>query len=368
MKWLYKLSRRVTLNAALICIAALTSIATAYQSQAASWPELPEAVSNNAVAQVEVAGDTYLLSFMGLGPEKDHHAVHNKVWRLKLGDSQWQQVKSVPSSLPLPGRLASIAVGIADKAYVFGGFTVAEDHSEISSPDNFVYDLSRDQYQQIAPMPVAVDDAVALVYQNRYIYLISGWHNSANVNLVQVYDSHKDSWQQATPYLGKAVFGHAGAIVEQQMLVCDGVIVAPRFLQRRTFRAEAACYLGIISTTDHLRIDWQKVPHPTGTARYRMAATGIQGEQTGMVFIGGSDNPYNYDGIGYNGTPSEPSNSIWFYDLNQQHWRFATSHQATMDHRSALTQEGKVLIIGGMQANQQVSKRLTTVALPLTLK
>ena len=40
-------------------------------------------------------------------------------------------------------------------------------------------------------MPVPVDDSVALSYKERYIYLISGWHNDGNVNLVQVYDTKK---------------------------------------------------------------------------------------------------------------------------------------------------------------------------------
>jgi hypothetical protein len=38
-------------------------------------------------------------------------------------------------------------------------------------------------------MPVPVDDDISLPYQSRYIYLISGWHNDGNVNLVQLYDT-----------------------------------------------------------------------------------------------------------------------------------------------------------------------------------
>ena len=222
------------------------------------------------------------------------------------------QKKPVPSSLPLKGRLASIAVSVNNKAYLFGGYTVGEDHSEISSPDNFEYDVLTDQYRKIAPTPVPVDDAIALVYQNRYIYLISGWHNDGNVNLVQFYDVQTDQWRQASPFLGKPVFGHAGGIVGNKLLVCDGVKVVARASKRRTFAAEPACYKGEISQQDISRIDWRTVSHPTNTARYRMASTGIDGDNQ-IVFFGGSDNPYNYNGIGYNTKPSEPDDALWAF-------------------------------------------------------
>jgi len=70
----------------------------------ASLPALPEPVANNAVAKVTVENQRYFLSFMGLGKNKQHTDVHNKVFSLKLGDSAWQQQASVPSSLPLKGR------------------------------------------------------------------------------------------------------------------------------------------------------------------------------------------------------------------------------------------------------------------------
>ena len=47
-----------------------------------------------------------------------------------------------------------------------------------------------------------VEDAVLLVYLDRYIYLVSGWHDLGNVNLVQVLDTANGTWQQATPWPG----------------------------------------------------------------------------------------------------------------------------------------------------------------------
>ena len=146
--------------------------------------ELPEAVSNNAVAMVNTQNGPQILSFMGLAKGKTYLDVHNQVWAYSFATRLWQAKQPVPSSLPLKGRLASVAVGLGQHAYLFGGYTVAEDHTEISSPDNYRYDPVADSYHAIAVTPVPVDDAIALVYQDRYIYLISGWHNDGNVNLV----------------------------------------------------------------------------------------------------------------------------------------------------------------------------------------
>ena len=107
--------------------------------QNTSIATMPQPVSNNAIALVHTNNKSYLLSFMGLAPEKNHLAVHNHAWALSLTEknSQWKSIADVPHIAPLAGRLASIAIGINDKAYVFGGYTVAENHDEISTIDNY---------------------------------------------------------------------------------------------------------------------------------------------------------------------------------------------------------------------------------------
>lgn len=328
----------------------------------AGLPHLPEAVANNAVVLVETKDGTYLLSFMGLGKGKTFKDVHNKAWRLKVGESAWKPISPVPSSLPLKGRLASIAVSVKGNVYLFGGYTVAEDHSEISSPDNYRYDVTTDIYHPIAKTPVPVDDAVALVYQQRFIYLISGWHNDGNVNLTQIYDIQTDSWQQASPFLGKPVFGHAGGIVEDSMVICDGVKVVALKDKRRNFAPEAACFKGQIDGKNPAKIDWRVIEHPTKTARYRMAATGDK-DNNRIVFYGGSDNPYNYNGTGYNGAPAEPDGKIWLYDLEKQSWQLKNSGQLTMDHRGLIPVGKKFVVIGGMASGQTVTNKITSISL-----
>lgn len=325
-------------------------------------PSLPEPVTNNAVAKVHRGGDTYLVSMMGLGAGKTYEDVHNKVWRYKLGDSAWRRGQAAPSSLALKGRLASVALGVKGEVYLFGGYTVAEDHSEVSSPDNFRYDPENDKYTPVAMTPVPVDDAVAVSYMDRYIYLISGWHNDGNVNLVQVYDIETDSWAQASPLPGLGVFGNAGGIVDNKLLVCDGVVVEAQETTNRKFVGLPICYFGVIDKSNASKIRWFTQPHPTGVARYRMAATGVESERV-IVFVGGAHNPYNYNGIGYDGEPSEPDPSTWVYEVDSRAWRSVGLPTPTMDHRGLLEVNESLVTLGGMSSEQTVLNSINAIPL-----
>ncbi|CAA0364932.1 Kelch motif domain-containing protein [Alteromonas infernus] len=348
--------------AAFIIASAATVSATAAPI---ALPALPEPVSNNAVASVTINDTQYVFSFMGLGKGKTHNDVHNRAWQLVINNKdkplQWQALPPVPSSLALKGRLASVAVGVKDSVYIFGGYTVDEHHNEISTPDVYKYSPTTGEYTLLAPMPVPVDDATALVYQDRYVYLVSGWHNDGNVNLVQAYDTQTGQWQQASPFLGNPVFGQAGGIVNNTMVICDGVSVTPHSDKRRSFAAETACFKGVIDNKNPLKIDWRTLKHPTGTARYRMAAAGDKATNK-IYFVGGSTNPYNYNGIGYNGEPSNADSAIWTFDIAEETWVISkTEAEApTMDHRGLINVNGSWYTVGGMLDAQLVTSKVTS--------
>ncbi|ACA84791.1 Kelch repeat-containing protein [Shewanella woodyi] len=363
------------LNAVLLLLfpLLLSHFQVSANSPAVHYPNLPEPVANNAVALATSDGEDYLFSFMGLNSEKDHQGVHNRAWRLKLNEpkAQWQAITNVPHIEQLPGRLASMAVGIKDKVYIFGGYTVSKDHQEVSTSDNYLYSLKNNSYSRISDMPVAVDDTAALSYQDRYIYLFGGWHQHGNVNLVQVYDTQTNIWSQATPIPAPAVFGQAVAAVGQELVLCDGVTVQARENQARTFTASPICLYGKIKADNHLKIDWQALPHysldssfqETSKAKplvahYRMAATGDSKNQQ-LIFMAGSDNPYNYNGIGYNSQPSEPSNKLYRFDLKSHSWLpTIEAEQKSMDHRGLILYQGELLRVGGMLEKQLVSDRV----------
>ncbi|MDJ0711096.1 MAG: galactose oxidase [Woeseiaceae bacterium] len=313
---------------------------------------LPEPVSNNAVVGVATDDDEYLVSFSGLGAGRTHDDTLATTWIHPASSRRWSEAGDVPGGV---GRLASTATAASELAYVFGGYTVAEDGSEVSTPWVHAFDPASGTFTERASMPVPVDDSLALTYKDRYIYLVSGWHDSGNVNLVQLYDTQTDSWVQATPTPGPAVFGQAGGIVGNTIVYCDGVRIETFADRRRNFAATDKCLLGVIDPENPRRIDWRDIPSHPGPARYRMAATGSE-RLNAIVFVGGSDNPYNYDGIGYDGAPSQPVPGILVFDLDARRWdAFTPTTPATMDHRALLEFDGRFVTVGGMLADQETT-------------
>ncbi len=322
-------------------------------------PDLPVAVTNNAVASVQRDDGMHLVSLMGLLKDKQWNDTTLAAWHLAPGAAGWRRLPDVPGE---DGRLAGAAVGIGHLVYVFGGYTVAEDHSEVSVPLVHSLDPVSGRYVGLAPMPVPVDDAVALPFRDRYVYLVSGWHDSGNVNLVQRYDIETDRWSQATPWPGRAVFGHAGGIVGDTLVICDGVAVRPTRAKRR-FVAAPVCLKGVIDADNGLRIDWTAMPHHPGPALYRMAAAGTQvAGEAAVLFAGGSPNPYNYNGIGYDGKPSPASAAVFAWLIDSARWRrLGRLGVATMDHRGLVDTGQGLAIVGGMREGQQVSAQIVFV-------
>ena len=316
-------------------------------------PPLPEPVTNNVVAVVEAAGREYIVSLLGLGPGKTWRDLRSGGYLHVVGTDGWDALPEVPDG---QGRLAATAATLAGSVFIFGGYTVAEDGSESSTPYVYRLDVVERGYQRLADMPTPVDDSVALVHRDRYVYLVSGWHDVDNVALVQYYDVAENRWHQATPFPGTPVFGHAGAIVDGRMLICDGVRVV-REAGRAKYAPSDECWLGTIDRQAPERIDWTRIPAHPGPPRYRTAA--IAGDR-GYLFIGGSANPYNYDGIGYDGRAAEPESDLLWFDRRRRLWRTDVG-PSVMDLRALAVTTGGIYVIGGMRARQTVSDSIATV-------
>lgn len=312
---------------------------------------LPQALSNNAVAVAMVDGAPRIYSFFGLGPGKTHADIGRAAFEYDSSRNVWNPLPDVPVA---QGRIASIAAAAGGGIYLFGGYTVAADGHEVSTPDVMRFDPATRGYSKVAPMPTPVDDSVALVHENRRIYLVSGWHQDRNVPLVQIYDIRENRWTRASDFPGTPVFGHAGAILGNDLLICDGVrldVVGGK----RTFTASPECWRGRIAADDPARIEWRQTASHPGPPRYRMAAAGDPASGDAL-FLGGSENPYNYNGIGYDGRPSPASARAQAYDFRADQWRELSSlPEASMDHRGLATIDGRHHLIGGMRDAQQVS-------------
>ncbi|WP_251359860.1 hypothetical protein [Kangiella sp. TOML190] len=349
-----------------IYVVSLVLLSCSYkQKDLSNSLKLASPISNNAVAvayRTDQKGnrEAWLYSFNGLMQGKSWRDVSSNAFAVNPLTAESKELPPVPGS---SGRLASIAATVSNQIYIFGGYTVAQDHTEVSTPQVYRFAPRAETYQLVTQMPTPVDDSVALVYQNRYIYLVSGWHNNGNVSLVQVLDTKDMSWHQATPYPGAPVFGHAAGMVGNQMVIADGVKVLKVINGKRHYGINPESYLGVIDENNFRKIRWQKLPEHPGAARYRMAAAGIN-TLNQVVFVGGSDNPYNFNGIGYNGVPSQPNDLMFAYDLSNSTWQELGRHTpATMDHRGLLKVEGEFYILGGMLKDQQTTDLVLKIEL-----
>jgi len=347
------------------------STALAYLILAACAPEasprltaetvaaLPAPHANNAVAVVPGEDGAVFYSFNGLEPGKTHEDVSNRAFACLMPEAKCREIAGPPVA---EGRLASTAVFLYDRIFLFGGYSVAEDGTEVSTPEVFAFNPATQEYQRRADMPTPVDDAVAFHYANRYIYLVSGWHDDGNVSLVQVFDTWEDKWFAATDYPGAPVFGHAGGGAGAKFVIADGVAVVGKDENgRRQFGGVDEAWLGEIDADDPAVIGWTKLPPHGSAPLYRMAAIG-EPEKNRILFYGGGDNPYNYDGIGYDGAPSEVSDLLFAFDLERQMWvELGRTGTGTMDHRGLMVWNGAYWTLGGMDNNRDVTGDLVRI-------
>ena len=127
----------------------------------AALAPLPHPITNNATTALQVDGAWRLYSFLGLGTGKTHADTQPTAFWYDLAQNTWREIPPVPG----PGRIAGVALAVQNHAYIFGGYTVAEDGSEKSVPSVHRFDPATETYTEMPPMPTPVDDTVALVYQ-----------------------------------------------------------------------------------------------------------------------------------------------------------------------------------------------------------
>ncbi len=324
----------------------------AIQATSPTWmeaPPLPIPVTNNAVAGTTTSEGPAVFSFLGLDSTKRWDGITNRAFRWNLGEPAWTELDPVPG----PGRLAATAQAVRGEIFVFSGYTVAEDGGESTLPNVDVLDPESGTWRTGSPIPEPVDDAVSGIWRDSLIFLVSGWQDRDNVRHVQIYDPAADRWQQATPIPGTPVFGHAGAIVGNTIVYVDGT---RRNAGRPRYEIVAESWLGRINEEDPTQIHWSRLPDHPGPPLYRAAATALEGW---VLFAGGTDNPYNYDGLGYNSVPSGPLTGVFGWNSQAGSWHTLPGLTTpTMDHRGIVALKGQLLIVGGMVAGQTVTQRV----------
>lgn len=337
----------------LTCLLALAACA---QSAVETREALPAPVANNAVAfGRDAKGRGTIYSFLGLGAGKTWKDITTKAYACVEATLDCRAIGDVPVG---EGRLASVAASVAGKIYVFGGYTVAEDGTEKSTPEVFRFDPSTEQYARVADIPTPVDDSTAIVLFDRYVYFVSGWHDDGNVALTQVYDAREDRWFGATDFPGAPVFGQAGGGDGETLLVMGGVKAVAGDDGKRKFVASDEAWLGRVLENSPQSIAWSRAPAPPVGPFYRMAAS--QGLDR-IYFAGGGDNPYNYNGVGYDGVAAKPSGRLIAFDPEKSEWTMLGDIPPSMDHRGLVAGDIGLYVVGGLGPDLSVSRSIARI-------
>ncbi len=322
--------------------------------------DMPERVSNQAVAFAEVNGNGYVYSFSGIDETKLFNGIHKRAFKYDIQNDAWSTLPELPNG---NGRIAAGASLVKDKIYIIGGYEVFEDGGEISVDLVHVFDPLTDTYLEDAPpIPVPIDDHIQAVWRDSLIYVVTGWSDVTNVPDVQIFDPSQNAWQVGTPVPNTntyTVFGSSGSIVGDTIYYSGGVrIVGGSFASSNVIRK------GVINPDNPTEITWS---HKTNfnALGYRMGAAVWNNARP--VWIGGSEDAYNFDGISFIfGTGVEPYRRI--LELTPETNRLEENSFALpiMDNREvAQVDPFSVIICGGMAPGQSVSSEAYRIDLSL---
>src|SRR5215468_2126158 len=213
---------------------------------------LPVPTSNNAVVGLKVNGQYLVYSMTGMGAKKNWSAVTNAAYALNVKYDKWTAIKPVPGS----GRLGAVAVGVKEQVFLLGGYVPDSKGTQAIISDNSVYEPLALRWYRGAELPVAVRDAIAGEYKDRYIYVVGGFTKTGPTNQVQLYDTLTDKWTIATASPGTPVFGHAGGVANDTIVYVGG---AMKTSGKPAFGISDEAWMGKIDHKDPKKIEWSKL-------------------------------------------------------------------------------------------------------------
>ncbi len=347
-----------------------------------SLQQLPLPISGNATALIKTEQGRKLYVFNGLVQLPDGKIkLTNEAWYAQIPRSsegastqidwsklEWRSLQSVPSVQKQKGRYVTTATVLNEKIYLLGGYST----NRISAPnrqlneqnvsDFYSFTPEENSYVRLEDLPVPVDDTVVVPMQDRYLYVISGWHKDGPVNLVQVFDSYKNEWFQASPLPFAGAFGHAGGGFENQLLICDGQSPKSDIATSTILQVTQGCWLGEIDLINPSKITWRKWVHPSEQGRFRMASVTDQ-ESGDLWMLGGATRAFDLYGQTFDPNknskiPTTPSSEIWRYSFNEQSWRIFSTTNPVMDTPNAIIIEDQIMTIGGRTEKGMTAKPL----------
>lgn len=336
---------------ALVCVGCADSGAGADAGDPRVWrraPSLLLPVTNNAVAAAETNGSCTLYNAMGVDETLTPAGFGIRAQQWHEGTERWLAMPSVPSDA---GRIAASAAVVRNRFYVLGGYKVEEDGAEISFGAVHAFDIATAAWATVEPLPVYVGDQVAVAWRDRWIVSVGGRSDGEPVNAVQVFDAESGTWAAGTAFPGTPVFGHAGALVGDQLLIVDGATRTPDGIEMVN-----QAWLATLDPEDPSAITWEDLGEHLGPARYR-AAGGFAWGQIAW-FHGGSEEAYNYDGRAYaTDLPVVPLPTTLVFDFAARSFAMHDKLKpvATMDHRSLVNCGGRLYTLGGLVQGPEVT-------------
>lgn len=326
------------------------SINVVAQYSTTKLSDLPEAISNNAVTGYEDSTGKYVYSFGGIDSTKSSSGIHNRCYKYNATLDTWIPLPDLPQS---PTRIASSASTINDTMYIIGGYHVFSNGNEQSSNLVHRFQVTADTFlSNGSPLPKAIDDHVQAVYKDSLIFVITGWSQTANQPDVQIYNPQLDTWLIGTSVANThqyKSFGASGAIIGDTIYYFGGARMGGNFPIQNQLRK------GYIHPNDVTNITWSLDTINPDLVGYRMAASAYDNT---IRWVGGSNATYNYNGIGYAGNlPVEPNRRILTYHPFTNSWDTVSFPKINMDFRGAATFGCQMILVGGMDSNQKVSRR-----------
>jgi hypothetical protein len=190
---------------------------------------------------------------------------------------------------------------------------------------------------------------MAIAWRDRFIVVVSGWSNDRAVSDVQVFDADSGEWSLANDFPGQAVFGGAGAVWQDELVVVDGVRSAGGF------SLVDQVWVAALDPERPTALAWSDAGEHPPPARYRAAAGTLDGR---FYLSGGTADPYNYDGISYDtGEPSAPLADTIVRAAGGE-WSDGPARPiATMDHRAVAACGDALYSAGGMVVGPEVTAR-----------
>ncbi len=306
--------------------------------------------TNQAVSEGFIDNKVYLYSFGGLDSTKLFSGIHQRSFRFDIEANIWEEIESIPDTL---GKIANAASRIMDTIYIIGGYHVFADGSEKSSNKVHRFHIKNNQFfDDGEAIPIPIDDHIQAIWNNKLIYVISGWSDKENVPHVQIYDPKKNSWLEGTSVPDNHIFksfGASGTIIGDTIYYFGGAAMGKNYPIQNYLRK------GIINPEIPTEILWTYQIIDSLVSGYRMASFYINNIP---FWIGGSSNTYNYNGISYNNLGGvEPNQRI--LSLTNENFNINFNEFINMDLRGiAHINDSVKYLIGGMGKNQIVTNKV----------